>query len=126
MAVVTEGIYRAIGFGTEPTQTGFYICALGPIAIWNLYKNINISNKLKHLLVFFIILSLIFLFSASSYIVITLTTLMFIFLRWKWILKSNTISILIIISVFLISYMTSILSCIGYFRYYMGKDDLHQ
>lgn len=104
MAVVTEGIYRAIGFGTEPTQTGFYICALGPIAIWNLYKNINISNKLKHLLVFFIILSLIFLFSASSYIVITLTTLMFIFLRWKWRFKILIrFLFLIILSVFLIS-----------------------
>ena len=87
MAVVTEGIYRATGFGTEPTQTGFYLCALGPIAIWNLYKNININNKLKHLLVFFIILSLIFLFSVSSYLVIFLTTLMFILLRWKWRLK---------------------------------------
>ena len=87
MAVVTEGIYRATGFGTEPTQTGFYLCALGPIAIWNLYKNINVNNKLKHLLVFFIILSLIFLFSVSSYLVIFLTTLMFILLRWKWRLK---------------------------------------
>ena len=104
MAVVTEGIYRATGFGTEPTQTGFYLCALGPIAIWNLYKNINVNNKLKHLLVFFIILSLIFLFSVSSYLVIFLTTLMFILLRWKWRLKIFLrFLFLLLLIVFLIS-----------------------
>lgn len=87
MAVVTAGVYRAIGFGTEPTQTGFYLCSLGPIAIWNLYKNIQINNKLKHLMSFCVFLSLIFIFSASAYIVIFLTLLMFTILRWKWRLK---------------------------------------
>ena len=86
-AVVTAGVPRAIGLGTEPTQTGFYICTLGPIALWNLYKNIDINNAIKHMLSFIIFLSLIFIFSASAFIVIFLTLFMFLMFRWRWNLR---------------------------------------
>ena len=37
-ALVTVGVRRAYGLSTEPTQVGFYLCTLGPIAGWSIIR----------------------------------------------------------------------------------------
>lgn len=106
-AFVTVGVPRALGLATEPTQIGFYLCCLAPIAIWHIHNNFNIKPIKKNFYTVLIFLSLIFTFAGAAFLIVIVTSLIFVIFVLSSRLKFKFIrNALIIISILAI-YITS-------------------
>jgi len=67
-ATYLKVFHRSYGFSTEPTNLGYYINALGPIGLWNLYKTKTIKKGFKILITIVYIFGWITTFSAATFV----------------------------------------------------------
>ena len=100
-AIAAEGLFRAYGLSTEPTQVGNYFAVFLPYA---LYYRVNMMHKNQILYLMFVSLSSILLFSAALFAVIFASFLLLIaFSKQRARIMKNIIGIAIIFSFLIIA-----------------------
>lgn len=83
--IINEATYlarfhRSYGFSTEPTNLGYYLNALGPIALWYLYETKKYSKIFKVSMTILYILGLATTFSAAAFVSFFVSLAMVIFI----------------------------------------------